>query len=159
MLTEYNPGAQSGASAAPYRVALGPMAILKSTSVGTWIRTGATSAWTNSIRANSPAAQNDAADFDVVLSAGTWTIDVIIAKVAAGGTAKVQLDDGNGTFTTIATIDSYAASTAYNVSTATAAVAVATSGRKTLRLLIDTKNASSSGYQLNIEQIELVRTA
>lgn len=128
--------------------------------VGTWgFNSPAASAYLNGARNNNPAAQNDSIDWDVVLSAGTWNVSLLYAKTTGSGIVTVQLDDGAGAFTALGTVDAYAAATAWNNQSTITGFTVAAGIRRTLRLLMATKNASSTGYQINLQSIDFRRTA
>lgn len=101
----------------------------------------------------SSGVQNDEITWPVALTAGTWTFTLVYGKDTDAGIVTVQLDGASQ-----GTIDTYAAQTFNNVSSL-AGLTVATSGKKVLRLLMATKNASSSAYRGRIQGIQLVRTA
>lgn len=103
---------------------------------------------------SSSGAQNDEINFDVSLAAGTWTFELIHAKGTNYGIITIQLDGS-----TIGTIDSYAASASINDRTQITGVAVVNSGKKRLKLLMATKNASSTNYVGAIHHLQFKRTA
>lgn len=102
---------------------------------------------------NSTGAQNDEVVWKVPLSAGTWTVRLYGRKSTNCGIATVKIDD-----VAVGTIDTYGSASFMNAQELTDIV-VASDGIKSLSFLMATKNASSSGYYLEIEAIELVRTA
>jgi hypothetical protein len=103
---------------------------------------------------NSSSAQNDEIMFPVVLSAGTWQIEIICLASNNCGIATVSLGGSS-----VGTMDTYSASTTRNVVKSITGISVATSGQTTLSFKIATKNASSSNYRFNPQLISLLRTA
>lgn len=112
-----------------------------------------TSAIRNGFRVSS-GAQNDATAYDVTLAAGTWSIEVLHVKGTDTGTYSVQLGGVEK-----GTIDGYNGSTTYNNRTTISSIAVASTGKVRLSLVMATKNASSSSYYGRIQHIQLRRTA
>lgn len=102
----------------------------------------------------STGAQNAEINFDVVLAAGTWTVELICTTTASSGIYTVQFDGA-----TAGTLDSYSSSTAYNVRMSLTGISIASSGKKGLKLLMATKNASSSSYYGMLQHIQFKRTA
>jgi hypothetical protein len=102
----------------------------------------------------SSGAQNAEINFDVSLAAGTWTIEVMCLATTDGGIITFQLDG-----TTAGTVDTYRSSGQANTLLSVAGVTVASSGKKRLKLLMATKNASSSAYTCYLQHIQLRRTA
>ena len=98
-------------------------------------------------------AQNDEIGWNVVLAASTWTITTIYRTNSDAGIATVKLDS-----TTLGTFDEYGFGVHNNISTISS-VAVAANGVYTLKYVMATKNASSSGYYYQIQWIALHRTA
>ena len=126
--------------------------------VGTW----AGAVWTDvsflasgsaSGRTNSSAAQNDAIAYKLSMSAGTWTISAFVRESTNTGIITFQVDG-----TTVGTGDTYAASVVPN-SVSVTGVSIATSGVHEIRLVMATKNASSTGYILDLLSLDLTRTA
>ncbi len=94
---------------------------------------------------NASRAQNDRIDFKVFLAAGTYSIRTVSNKGTDEG-IYTFLVDGSA----FATIDGYnAANGVNNINTATGCT-VATSGLKTLSLIVATKNGSSTAYTARI---------
>lgn len=93
-------------------------------------------------------------NFDVVLAAGTWTFEMIHRTASDQGIATLKFDG-----TSKGTIDCYSAGTVDNVRSQITGIAVATSGKVRLKLRMETKNASSSGYNCAVSHIQLKRTA
>lgn len=103
---------------------------------------------------DSAATQNNEINFDVILGAGTWTVELMHITAANRGIYTLALTGSD-----IGTIDGYSASPTYNVRSSITSVAVATSGKKRLRLKMATKNGSSSNYAGSIQHLQLRRTA
>lgn len=108
---------------------------------------------TNGIKYNSPSALNDEINWDVVLGAGTWTIEVMHDKGPDRGIVEVALDG-----VAAGTIDGYGAGS-YDVRTNISAVTIAATGKKRLRLKIAGKNASATNHIFALQHIQLRRTA
>ena len=96
---------------------------------------------------------NEEIEFDVVLSAGTWTISLLNSVGPDRGIATIYLDG-----VSVGTADLYAAAGANSVNSVTGVV-VATSGKKRLKIKMATKNASSTAYYAFLNLISLRRTA
>jgi hypothetical protein len=99
------------------------------------------------------SAQNAEINFDIVLAAGTWTIELLYYKDSNLGIFTIQLDG-----TTVGTIDSYSGGFTKNNRSSITGIAVATTGKKRLRITNPTKNASATAYFLNLQHIQLRRT-
>lgn len=97
--------------------------------------------------------QNSEVTFNVVLNAGTWTMNMMHGRNTTHGIATVYLDGSS-----IGTVDAYGSISNNNVS-AISSIAVSTSGKHVLRIVIATKNASSSSYFFLLQGITFVRTA
>lgn len=130
-------------------------------SSGTWVINVSNTQPTCGGLRNNPAVQNDRADFYLPpIAAGTWTFELLYYQTSSGGIVTVQLDDGAGSFTTLGTLDLYAASTTFNVRGSITGVVIASKiDKPTIRFLMATKNASSSGYQASISHLRALRTA
>lgn len=127
--------------------------------VGTWISPLDTTHIFSFSLYNSSSNLNDQIDVGrYSLAPGTWTFQMITSLNVDRGIATVQLDDGAGVFTTVGTIDGYAASTldAYRAITGIT-IASFVPGR-ILRLLIGSKNASSSDYYFLVNAVRFLRT-
>jgi hypothetical protein len=107
----------------------------------------------------SSGAQNDSIDLVTMLAAGTWSLEVMYRGSTNTGIITAQLDDGAGSFTTLGTIDTYLATLTNNSRATLAGIAVGTTVKRTLRLLMATKNASSTNYFAQIQWVTLKRTA
>lgn len=107
----------------------------------------------NAFKASS-GAQNDEINWDVILAAGTWTVELTYRKASDAGIVSVQFDSVEK-----GTIDQYNAATSYNNRSTVAAITVATTGKVRLKLKMATKNASSSSYVGYLQHVQLRRTA
>lgn len=103
---------------------------------------------------DSSGAQNAEASWDVVLGAGTWTLETVVITSISRGIITASLDGTN-----IGTMDCYSGSSVVHVHKIITDISIATSGKKRLRFLMATKNASSSGYLGQVETIQFRRTA
>lgn len=103
---------------------------------------------------SSSGAQNAEINWDVVLAAGTWTIELIHHTFTDTGIYTVQLGG-----VTKGTIDGYSAGDVVNVRSSVTGIVVASSGKVRLKLLMATKNASASSYTGRIQHVQLRRTA
>lgn len=97
-------------------------------------------------------AQNDEWTVDVWLDAGTYKVAIIHATAANNGIYTIQF---NGV--SQGTIDGYAAAGAENVYSEITGMAV-TAGLKTLKVIMATKNASSTNYGHRVSSLALIRT-
>lgn len=100
-------------------------------------------------------AQNDYIAFDLILAAGTWSLELVGPTQNNAGIITVEIDG----VATGGTADFYSSSAQsydhfFNIS-----FTVATGGKHRLTLIVATKNASSSGYQLGLQMANLQRTA
>jgi hypothetical protein len=102
---------------------------------------------------NPPADQN-AVNFKDYFEAGTYTLQIIGTDNSSQGIMKVKIDGS-----TVATWDKYAAGTAHNQISTTTDIAVALSGVKTIQVLVDGKNGSSSDYGCVFYEMIFYRTA
>lgn len=102
----------------------------------------------------SSGAQNDEVGWDVVLAAGTWTVEIICTKGTTRGVYNISLDG-----LSIGTLDSYAASTTDNNVLSITGVTVASTGKKRLLLRMAAKNTSASSYVGTLNLVSLLRTA
>jgi len=103
---------------------------------------------------NSSATNADACSYKAYLSAGTYTIAVVGRKFSVAGITDFLIDAVSQ-----GTLDWYDAGSVQNFRQTIANIVVATSGLKTIQMLVNGKNAGSGGYQLRIGQIVAYRTA
>lgn len=101
----------------------------------------------------SSLAQNDEIVFSVRLGAGTYTLQLLHQKGNNRGIYTFQVDGSS-----VGTIDGYDSSTVNSSDTVTG-IAVTSSGTHTLRVLMATKNGTSSNYRGAMSAIFLTRTA
>jgi len=102
----------------------------------------------------SDTTQNDEISWPVVLSVGTWTFSLMHTTTTVSGIYSVQFDTVEK-----GTIDGYSGSTVRNVVSTITSIAVAASGKVTLKLKMATKHASSSAYGGYLQHVRLIRTA
>jgi hypothetical protein len=94
-----------------------------------------------------------------MLSKGTWRLDVTGIKNTTNAILTFDASFDNGTsWTSIGTRDSYNASQAIDSYNFTG-IAVPTSGKALLRVRVLTRNASSTGWYMQLSTMDLVRTA
>lgn len=122
---------------------------------GTWTRSHDNSVVLGSYIYNGDNVNpNDEVTWPVVLSAGTWTIELIHHKASVRGIYTFSIDGSS-----VGTIDGYAGGpTVDQVGTITG-ITVASSGKKTLSVKSTTKNASATKYGMIMSLISLIRTA
>lgn len=101
----------------------------------------------------STGAQNALISWPVVLSAGTWQLNIVYSKDTDKGIISVQIDGVEK-----GTIDGYAGSATPNQIDTSVSFA-ATAGKHTLMLKMPSKNGSSSSYYGMIQHVRLIRTA
>jgi hypothetical protein len=119
-----------------------------------WDILTADSAGIYAYRKDSSGSQNAEINWNVILAAGTWTVELIFLKDTNACIYSVQFDSVEK-----GTIDSYAASTTRNTRASVAGITVATTGKVQLKLKMATKNASSSSYVGYLQHVQLRRTA
>jgi hypothetical protein len=93
-------------------------------------------------------------EFQVWLPAGTWQLTQVCYRSTAQGIASITLDGGS----VVGTIDNYGAAV-YPIKLTATGIVVPTTKLYTVRIAADTKHASSSGYGLEIDNLEFRRTA
>lgn len=117
------------------------------------------SRWFNA-RRQSTGAQNAELTYDVGLGAGTWTLDLFHFTGTTIGIYTITLDGASLTSLggSADTIDGYSISSTPTLSPITGIV-IGTGGVKTLRVVMATKNGSSSSYVGDVSRIVFNRTA
>ena len=101
---------------------------------------------------NSSKASGDYVEFaNLPLFAANAKIKFLYSKLSDGGIIKIYWNGDQ-----LGTLDTYNGSTTHN-NIATVDLGTVTAGRGTLRLISDTKNASSSGYKISVQQVEVVQ--
>lgn len=101
----------------------------------------------------SSGAQNDEVVWDVALSAGTWSVFLVFHRYTTRGIATVYFDATN-----VGTIDMYGTD-GPNTRGSITGISQATTALVALKLKMETKNGSSSGYGAWLALIGLIRTA
>jgi hypothetical protein len=91
-------------------------------------------------------------EWPITVDSGTYALMAITSFGNNRAIITIKLDGSS-----LGTIDMYAASTTPTLSRLTS-IAIATAGRKTLRVEITGKNASSSAYSCLITRLALTRT-
>ncbi len=107
----------------------------------------------------SDGTQNAEVNYDLQINAATWTISVMFTADPNGGIMAVALDDGHGVFTSVGTVNTYAAAPAANQIITITGVVVDSAIRRRLRLKLATKDAASGGYVGNLQLVSMIRTA
>lgn len=99
-------------------------------------------------------AANKHIEWDVPITAGTWTLTVIHYTTGSGGICTPSIGGSD-----LATFDTYTAGNVRNVVYQASGIVIADSAIYELKLRTDSKNASSSAYDLSLHLINLTRTA
>ena len=121
---------------------------------GTWAWGDNTNQMYDGAWYDSSTADQDQIDYIVSLAAGTYTFSVLTITSNAYGIMDVLIDGAS-----VGTIDLYTLAAAYNVIKTITGIVVATSGLKTISILANGKNGSSSDYTLTYNNFVLFRTA
>jgi len=133
-----------------------------------WSTVGTGSGFVKNAARTSSGAANDEVTWDVLLGAGTWSLQLMYQQASDQGVYTVQLASDGVTFVTVnsspynastGTIDAYTAGTTNNVTSTITGITVSSSGIYRLKLKMASKNASSSSYVGKINGLVLVRTA
>jgi len=95
----------------------------------------------------------DSIAWDVVLGAGTWTVQLIYIRGVNAGIYSIQFDSVEK-----GTIDGYGAA-GPNIFGSVTGISVATTAKVELKLAINNKNTGSGGYNANLQHVRLMRTA
>lgn len=119
---------------------------------GTWNYAGAVQQWLEFY--NGSAAQNDQVTYHVDLAAGTHRFDALLGKGPGDGILTLKIDGSS-----VGTIDCYQASTYGYLRGSITGIVVAADGDHTVQIIAATKNASASGYQLELQDLVFTRTA
>lgn len=97
----------------------------------------------------------DSIEYDVALSAGTWTLEIITVTYDSAAIITAYLDG-----TSVGSTDLfYGPSAQWNTRKQITNIIVTTSGKKRLKLATTGKNASSLGYIFYLMHIQFKRTA
>jgi len=122
---------------------------------GTWVRFSSNASQTSGFfMYNSSNTDLDQVDYKISLEKGTYTFDLITMMNTNCPILDVLIDGVSA-----GTKDLYSASVVYNSLQTITGIVVTTSGLKTLSLKVNGKNASSTGYYLNLSYFTLFRTA
>jgi len=97
---------------------------------------------------------NDLITWDVVLSKGTWSIELIHRKGIYQGILSIQFDSVEK-----GTIDCYEASDTFTNLTSITGITIPLTKKIELKLKVTGTNPSSGAYYMHISSIRLVRTA
>lgn len=140
------------AAAAPRRIEIVPWGQPKS-NVGNFARTQDSASLGGGYNSNATGVLNDQYVWDVLLDSGTWAIDLIYRSGPARAIATIYLDS-----TSVGSVDMYAASNTSNVVATVSGISVASVGNYSLKLKAESKNASSTAYNMTFHLIILRRT-
>lgn len=121
---------------------------------GTWIYLHNSGNFQNGFLYNSSHAQNDELTFKVHLAKGTYTIMMLVSKSTSCAIATMSLDG-----VSVATLDTYNNGNLVDSRVEQADIAVATSGLKTLSMKLATRNGGAIDWYIQINFIEMWRTA
>jgi len=102
----------------------------------------------------SASADAEELNFDITLAPGTYSLRMI--AYAAASTGIVKIYDGA---TLIATFDTYSGSEVFNKVFDETGIVITAGGVRTLKFVVDGKNASSSNYTLSFLKLAFWRTA
>ena len=102
----------------------------------------------------SSGAQDDEIAWDIVLGAGTWTLQLMGTTYTDTGIYTVKFDG-----VTKGTIDGYSGTAAQNALSNLTGIVVPLTKKIELKLVLATKNDTSSSYVGRINAIRLLRTA
>jgi hypothetical protein len=97
-------------------------------------------------------ALNASASWKVVLTPGTYSLDLIYVAYSDAGIMIWTLDAAN-----LGNVDGYSPGAAFNTTASLPSFTVTTGGVKTLTVTMSTKNTASSGYDAYLEAIQLRR--
>lgn len=102
----------------------------------------------------STGAQNAELGWDVVLSAGTWSLLLMHATGPDKGVYSIRIDGGQ-----VASIEGYSAGVVKGARNFSSGFPVAVTGKKRVTLKMVSKNSSSSSYFGDINRVVLSRVA
>lgn len=141
------------AAAAPRRIEIVPWGYWKATSGFSVVRLQSASYLGGGSIYQSGPANGDWIEWDVLLDAGTWALDVICQRRENRGIIDYSIDGVE-----VGSHDQYGASAAYNQIATFSGITVGTTGIHTLRATVDGKHASSSNYYFVLSLLTLRRT-
>ena len=119
---------------------------------GTWTRNINSGCYYCGFIENTTDAQNDSISFKRTFESGTYTIITHFHRTTASGIMHIYVDS-----TQIATVDMYGTST-NNIEDEQTGLTINASGAVTVELKAETKNGSSSAYNIRPYHIEFQRT-
>lgn len=102
----------------------------------------------------STANQNDQFTVEQFLASGTFKIALLCGTYSNGGILTINMDS-----VTIGTIDTYSAGTVPSVMLLSANFTNSGTRKKSFQFIIASKNGTSTGYKMQIDEIYFVRTA
>lgn len=121
---------------------------------GTWAWTSNVNQWGGGYFGNSTSADADELNYKIYLAPGTYTLASCGVENTDHGIMKVYIDG-----TLVMTKDYYNAGGAtYNVITNQTGISISSAGIKTVRVVVDGKNAGSSDYWLTLSYLALYLT-
>ena len=103
---------------------------------------------------NNSDTDGDNVIFKTILSKGTYSLAFLYVQASYGGIAKIDLDGA-----LVLTQDTYLNITQFNLRAIATGIVVSESGFKDIRVRVDGKHASSTGYSITWAGIMLWRTA
>lgn len=99
--------------------------------------------------------QNDYAEWELALAAGTYTIDLFYLQNPDAGIITFSVEG----VAVAGSIDAYASSLVPNLMNSSLTFTVAAGGVKSFRIQSTSKNASSTGFYLYVQGLSIRRTA
>jgi len=122
---------------------------------GTWENSASDTAYAplQSVLYNSSGGDGDNLSYKIPLVAGTYTLKFMYHAASDRPIVDIDIDGAE-----VASFDQYSASDVVTTGTQTN-ITISSSGIKTLKVRVDGKNASSSGYTATLMMICLYRTA
>jgi len=100
-----------------------------------------------------PIADLDEINYSRYLSAGTYDFEVAFSKGSGAGIIEIIIDG-----ITCFSLDTYSVGAVFN-DMATQSAVILTTGYKTIRVMVNGKNGSSSDYGISMYSIRIGRTA
>ncbi len=123
-----------------------------SASKGNWQFVGVAGQFGSWVYFNSTPAQNNSLTYQFGVSGGTYTIAFLTPTFNNAAIMTVLIDN-----VSVGTIDLYTAGSVLNVTKTLTSISIS-QGSHTITLKAATKNASSSGFQMDISPFEMWRT-
>lgn len=141
-----------GTTFEPWRIEINPF-LLASSNIN-WSDVVHDTAATMAGHRDSTNAQNAEVTWDVAMSAGTWSLSLMHFSGPDRGVYTARIDG-----VSVGAIDGYNASYTTDTLGIITGITVASGGKKTLKLKMETKNVSASVYYGSIQALALIRTA